>query len=265
METNTQTEVEKQHGGARNGAGRKPKSATVSDAVAPDAMSELENELTALEREALQLERLEAELLPQLKQHQNGLIAGDANAVTAAAGVTARLNATRERCAEIVVRLPQLENELNAAREAAREMALLDELRVLARSSSEAARELQRERERVNALLVEIAPKLRDLGGALSQHRRAFIQVVGEMSPAVYHMDNPTTSPEKWDAAQIELEKMLAQFEQLENELPDGVTLDALRMPYDRTVFRSYDKSTPTGDALEYTAVIAGIAGARAF
>jgi chromosome segregation ATPase len=246
----TQTELETQkHGGARSGAGRKAK------ATAPDIVAQLESERDELTREASALEQLETQLSPELKRHQSGLIAGDVEAVQSAAGVTARLNAARERSAEIVTRLPLLDAELDVAKRAAKQARLLDELRELANDSSRTFAELETERSRANAVLVEVAPKLKASRAALSEQRATFLRIVGDLSPLVYGMDSGNVSIERWNAAQPELEKVLAQFAELEK---GGADLSALRCDLSGRYARSFDVALEM-KPLEFGSVISSI------
>lgn len=255
MTTQTELETQTSHGGARNGAGRKPKAAT-----APDIVAQLELERGELTRETSALELLEAELLPELKRHQSGLIAGDADAVAAAAGATARLSAARDRRAEIVVRLPLLDTELEAANSAANEAHLINELRELASKSAQTLAQLEGDRARINEMLIEVAPRLKSARAGMNENRANFLRIVDDLSPLVARMDNPNTTLENWEAAQPKLENLLGQFAQLENS---GVDLRALRYDKSGRYSRSFDVPLEL-QPLEFSDVIAAIEGGAA-
>lgn len=222
----------------------------------------LELERDALMRETSDLEHLETKLAPEVARHRSALIAGKAAAMAAAAGCMARIDAARARRSEITARLPQLETELETARAAQTEARRLDSLRELANESSSALADLEASRARLNEVLGEITPQLKTSRAALSGHRARFLELVGEISPLVLAMDGPNTSPEHWDAAQPELDKLLTQFGEIEKQ---GADLTALRSHFGRVEpLRSFDNPRDLAP-LEFAELIARIEGRSPF
>ncbi len=116
----------------------------------------------ALGAENSRLAQLENELTPQLQENQTALIAGDADALTASAGVSLRLNAVALRRAEIAEAAPALDARLHELHEAAQ------------RAATE-ARALDLRTILPDEVRTERKPPEGGLRGAKQEARRAFL------------------------------------------------------------------------------------------
>lgn len=244
-----------------------------------DELAALVTQRAALGAENSHLAQLENELKPQLQGHQAALIAGDADAVNAAAGVSLRLQAVASRRAEIAEAAPALDARLRdlheAVERAATEARALDELRELATSASATLAEMETERARVDAFLSEVAPQLAAHRHALGTQRRQIIGIVSLLAPEAMRAPDVYAPPESpTSLGYIERENhQRALLEKLAQVEAAGVDLSALRhdfnnpnggRPCDRVRHleaRTFDRALVAIEGREGMVVIEGRTG----
>lgn len=206
----------------------------------------------ALGAENSRLAQLENELTPQLQNSQAALIAGDADAVSAAAGVSLRLQAVTLRRAEIAEAAPALDARLHelheAVERAATEARALEELRELATTASATLEDMENERARVDAFLSEVAPQLAAHRHALAISRTKFLGIVSELAPEAMRAHNVYSPPESpaspgYIERENQLRALLKKFAAIEDA---GVDLSALRFDFNfPAAGRTCDRAHP--------------------
>lgn len=214
-------------------------------------LTELETQLAELQTEASRLAQLEAELSPQLENNQAALIAGDDDAVASAAGVAARLDAVTTRREQIATQLQTLDERAAPLRaeasRASNEARLRDELRALATASTATLCELESERARVDAFLIEAAPRLSEARQHLIGQRAQFLGIAAQLAPAVSALHKPGRTPrdvhpQGHGGVRDELNELLQLFTQLEAE---GADLSAVRTDFQSNFApRAFDRQT---------------------
>ena len=162
MQTQTQTEIEKQHGGARNGAGRKPK---------------LENEqsqLELLETRATELRKLLDAAQSEAQTLDDKVSGGDF--AQAGAATTARVHFdTLTRALDAVTR--DIEAERARIAEAAAASARASEIKRLA----QIARDIARLNEQSQNAALELAAQIESRAGAIYETRARAVSLRNEL------------------------------------------------------------------------------------